>query len=112
MPMDQGSAGPAGQSEESGAPDQGGDKMVQAMMAVRSGMQSFGDALGGKIPPEAIDALHIAIQAYDKFLSLTQKAMGVEGSEPDEDDSMGSQNSNAQGKSNAIPADQALMGRQ
>ena len=80
-------------------------------MTVRTAMQTFGDNLASKLPPEALKALHMAIQSYDQFLSITQQVMGVQnpnGNEPPASAGpqapQGPQNAMSQGARRAVPA--------
>jgi len=67
-------------SEQGGQPPQeGGADATKAIMGVRDAIQAIGAGLEGQLPPEAMDALQQAAQAYDKFLQLAGSALGVEG---------------------------------
>lgn len=106
-------AEPAQQPEQDeGVPQNGqdaGQKISDGMMAVRTAIAGFGQMLSGKLPPEAMKQLEIAQKAYDNFLSIAMKSMGVENA-PDSEDANeeameGNQADMASGSKNAVPAD-------
>lgn len=93
-------------------------KIAEQMTQVGQALPIFGQlAEQMNAPPEAIQALQVAIESYNKFLSLTQKALGVEGT-PDAAGPqqgprapMGQQSDMASGAKNVVPADQMNVGR-
>lgn len=91
-------------NQTDGEQAQGPEQLVEAMLSIRQALQAFGDSLGQSLPPEGMKALVMAAKAYDQFLTIAQKSMGVQGS-PDQapEAPMGQQSEMTAGK-NAVPA--------
>jgi hypothetical protein len=101
MPAEAMPAGPQGAP----APEAGPEDVAEKLTLLSTSLSSIAEGLGQQqgVPPEALEAIQMASSAYDKFLSIVGKQMGVQAPAP-----KGGVNPAETGGRAAMPADMPM----